>query len=104
VYVDPDTIRREENLVAMWQLIHFKWMQGDAGIGLGFGPHRFLSTKTHKQFDCEEKRLRLLAFTKFSRHMGTGIAANGYVDKDNSLPVKPKSINQALWEIACGKE
>jgi hypothetical protein len=36
--------------------------------------------------------------------MGTGIAANGYVDKDNSLPVKPKSINQALWEIACGKE
>jgi hypothetical protein len=36
--------------------------------------------------------------------MGTGIAANGYVDKDNWLPVEPESINQALWEIACGKE
>jgi len=105
VYVDPDTIRREGNLVTLWQLIDFKLMQGNAGIGpFGFGPHRFLSTKSHKEFDCAEKRLRLLAFTEFSRRMGTGIAANGYVDKDNWLPVKPDSINHALWEVACGKE
>ena len=105
VYIDPDTIRREGNLVMMWQLIDFKWMQGNQGMGpLGFGPHRFFSTKTHKQFDCAGQRLRLLAFTEFSRHMGTGIAANGYVDKDNWLPVEPESINQALWEVACGKE
>ncbi|MEK7762527.1 MAG: surface-adhesin E family protein [Nitrospirota bacterium] len=105
VYIDPDSVRREENLVTIWQLIDFKWMQGNAGMGpLGFGPHRFFSTKTHKQFDCADKRVRLLAFTEFSRHMGAGIAANGYVDKDHWLPVEPESINQALWEVACGKE
>ena len=105
VYVDPDTIRREGNLVTLWQLVDFKWMQGNQGMGrLGFGPHRFFSTKTHKQFDCAEKRLRLLAFTEFSQHMGTGISADGYVDKDNWLPVEPESISQALWEVACGKE
>ena len=105
VYVDPDTIRREGNLVTLWQLIDFKWMQGNAGMGpLGFGPHRFFSTKTHKQIDCAEKRLRLLAFTEFSRHLGTGIAAEGYVDTGNWLPVEPESINQVLWEVACGKE
>jgi hypothetical protein len=105
VYVDPDTIRREGNLVTIWQLIDFKWMQGNQGMGpLGFGPHRSFSTKTRKQFDCAERRLRLLAFTEFSRHMGTGISANGYVDKDNWLPVEPESISQALWEMACGKE
>ncbi|HEV8328283.1 MAG TPA: surface-adhesin E family protein [Nitrospiraceae bacterium] len=105
VYVETDTIRREGNLVTIWQLIDFKWMQGNQGMGrLGFGPHRFFSTKTHKQFDCAEKRLRLLAFTEFSQHMGTGISANGYVDKDNWLPVEPESISQALWEVACGKE
>ena len=105
VYVDPDTIRREGNLVTMWQLIDFKWMQGNQGMGpLGFGPHRFLSTKTHKQFDCAGKRLRLLAFTEFSRRMATGIPADGYVDKGNWLSVEPESINQALWEVACGKE
>ena len=105
VYFDPDTIRREGHLVTIWQLIDFKWMQGNAGIGrLGFGPHRFLSTKTHKQFDCAAKRLRLLAFTEFSRRMGAGIRNDGYVDKDNWLLVEPESINQALWEVACGKE
>ena len=97
VYVDPDTIRREGNLVTMWQLIDFKWMQGNRS------PGRFLSTKTHKEFDCAETRLRLLAFTEFSRRMATGIPADGYVDKDNWLQVKPESINHALWEVACGK-
>ena len=105
VYVDPESIRREGHLVTLWQLIDFKWMQGNQGLGpLGFGPHRFFSTKAHKQFDCAGKRLRLLAFTEFSQHMGTGIAAHGYVDKDNWLLVEPESINQALWEFACGME
>jgi hypothetical protein len=105
VYIDPDSIHREGNQVTLWQLIDFKWMQGNQGLGpLGFGPHRYFSTKTHKQFDCVGKRVRLLAFTEFSQHMGTGIAAHGYVDKDNWLPVEPESMNQALWEFACGKE
>ena len=99
LYVDPDSIRREGNLVTMWQLIDFKWMQGSAR-----GPTRFLSTETRKQFDCSGKRLRLLAFTDFSRGMGTGIPADGYVDTGNWLPVEPESINQALSEVACGKE
>jgi hypothetical protein len=41
---------------------------------------------------------------EFSRNMGTGLAANGDVDKDNWLPVEPVSIDQALWEVACGKK
>jgi len=48
VYVEPDTILREGNLVTLWQLIDFKWMQGNQGMGrLGFGPEGFFSTKTH---------------------------------------------------------
>jgi hypothetical protein len=99
LYVDPDAILREGNLVTMRQLIDFKWMQGSAR-----GPTRFMSTETHKQFDCAEKRLRLLAFTEFSRDMGTGVAAGGYVDRDNWLSIEPDSINQALWEFACGRK
>jgi hypothetical protein len=99
VYVDPDSIRREGSLVTMRQLLNFKWMQGSAR-----GPTRFMSTETRKQFDCAEKRLRLLAFTEFSHGMGTGIRADGHVGKGNWLPVEPESINQALWEVACGKE
>lgn len=66
VYVDPGTIHRKGNLVTMWQLIDFKIMQG------GRSPSRFSSTKIHKQFDCAEERLRLLALTDFWGNMGTG--------------------------------
>jgi len=105
VYIDPDTILREKNLVTLWQLTDYKWMQGNVGFGrFGFGPHRFFSTMTQKQFNCENKRLRLLAFTEFSHHMGTGRPADGYIDTDNWLPIEPASINQALWEVACGKQ
>jgi len=99
VYIDPDSIRRERNVVTMWQLIDFKSMQGNPR-----GPSRFLSTKTQKQFDCVDKRLRLLAFTEFSRGMGTGMPRNGYVNKDNWLPIEAESMNHALWEVVCGKE
>ena len=97
VYVDPTTIRREGNLVTMWQLIDFQWRQGDVGMG----PHQFFSTKTHKQFDCAAKRLRLLAFTEYYGDMVTGRAAAGYVYHDNWLPIEPESLNHALWEVAC---
>jgi len=99
VYVDPDSIRREGNLVTMRQLIDFRWMQGSAR-----GPTRFMSTETHKQFDCAEKRIRLLAFTEFSHRMGTGIRSDAYVDKGSWIRVEAESINQALWEVGCGKE
>ncbi len=99
VYIDPATIHRDGNLVLLWQLIDFQWMQGNPK-----GTPRFLSTKTHKQFNCAEKCLRLLAFTDFSRRMGTVIRNAGYVDKDRWLPVEPESLNHALWEVACGTQ
>lgn len=97
VYIDPDSIRREGNLVTLWQLVDFKWMEGSAR-----GPARFMSTKTYKQFDCAGKRVRLLAFTEFSHSMGTGTPVDGHVDSGHWMPVEPNSMNHALWEVACG--
>lgn len=98
VYVDPDTIQRKGNLVTMWQLIDFKTMQG------GRSPSRFSSTKIHKQFDCAEGRLRLLALTDFWGNMGTGESADAYIDGGHWVPVEPDSIDQALLELACNKQ
>lgn len=104
VYFDPDTIHREGHLVTIWQLTDYKSVQGNVGLGrFGLDPSRFVSTKTHKQFDCVEKRLRLLAYMEFLQHMGTGRRNDGYVDKDNWLPIEPESINHALWNVTCGK-
>ncbi len=101
VYSDPTAIRREGDLVTLEILVDWKWMQGNVGMGIYPGPHRFFSTKNTKQFDCAEKRVRLLAFTEYYGRMATGRAAAGYVDQDNWLPVEPESVNRALWELAC---
>lgn len=98
IYIDSNTIGKKGNLVTVWQLVDFKVMQG------GRSPTRFFSTKTLKQFDCEEKRVRLLAFTEFTDGMGTGMQDHGYVDEHNWLPVEPESVNHALWDVVCGKE
>lgn len=97
IYIDQETIQREGNLVTLWQLTDYRWMQG--------GPRstpRFLSTTSQKQFDCSGKRLRFLAFTEYSQRMAKGRADAEYVDQDRWLPVRPEGIDESLWEIACG--
>lgn len=102
VYVDSDAITREGDLVVVRQLVDYRLLQGNAGFGrFGQGPHRFFSTVTKKEVHCTEKQLRLLAFTEFSHHMGTGQPANGYVDSSHWLAIEPASINEGLWKVAC---
>jgi hypothetical protein len=105
IYIDPDTISREGPLVTVWQLTDYKMMQGGVGFGrFMMSPHRFFSAKTQKQVDCRSKRIRLLAYTEFLQHMGTGTASHGYVDHTAWLPIEPASVNHALWEVLCRQE
>ena len=104
VYFDPTTIRRDGALVTLWQLTDYRWMQGNAPFGrFMMGPHRFFSTKSHKEFDCVNKHVRLLASSEHSQHMGTGVRNAVAVAQDSGLPIEPGSINEALWKIACSK-
>lgn len=112
VYFDPDRIKRDGNVVTVWQLIDYKMMQGTGAVINPFAlggiyryqlvPHGFFSTTTQKQFDCAKKRVRLLAFTEFSHHMGTGKRNNGLVDQEKWLPIEPDTVHHALWEMVCG--
>lgn len=102
VYVDPNSMTRNGNVVVVQQLTDYRWMQGNAGFGrFGRGPHRFFSTVTRKEFHCADKQLRLLAFTEFPHHMGAGQPQDGYVDQSRWFPIEPASLNEGLWRIAC---
>ena len=96
VYFDPDTIRQDGNRVKLWQLADIKWIYGTP-------TPRFFSAKTHKEFDCARPRLRVLVIVEFSRQMGTGKSAAGYIENGNWQPVEARSVNQTLWEVTCGK-
>ena len=97
VYVDPATIRRNSNLVKMWQFYDYKTVQTVGG-------NRFLTAKEQWEFDCAEERSRVVARKEFSGNMGSGtmVSTNSQVGK--WLPVMPDSIGHTVWEAACGKK
>lgn len=97
VYVDQATIRRNSNLVKMWQFYDYKTVQTVGG-------NRFLTAKEQWEFDCAEERSRVVARKEFSGNMGSGtmVFTNSQVGK--WLPVMPDSIGRTVWEVACGKK
>jgi hypothetical protein len=97
VYVDPDSIRRKENLVKMWQLYDYKTVQTVAGDSL-------LSIKRYNEFDCTEERTRMLAYTWFAGNMATGKVVYSTPDEQQWEPVVPRTINHTLWKVACNKK
>jgi len=98
-YIEPGSIRREGTVVELSALIDWKAMQG------GRSPTRFYSTKITKQFDCAERRVRTLAATDFDGHMGMGevIGGSGYSSEGHWVAIEPGTLNEGLWEAACGK-
>ena len=97
VYVDPDTIRRKGDLVKMWQLYDYKTVQTVAGDSL-------LSFKRYNEYDCTEERTRMLAYTWFSGNMASGRVVYSTPDEQQWEQVVPRSINHALWKVACSKK
>jgi len=97
IYVNPATIRRNSNLVKMWQLYDYKTVQTIGGI-------RFLTAEEQWEFDCAEERGRVLALKEFSGNMasGTMVYTNSQVSK--WLPVVPGTTDQTVWKVACGKD
>jgi len=100
VYIDPDTLRKEGDLVTVSALIDWAWMQGNRS------PTRFYSTKITKRFDCAEKKVRTLAATDFYGHMGTGevIGGGGHSSEAHWVAIAPGTLNQGFWEAACGNQ
>ena len=97
VYMDPVSIRRNSNLVKMWQFFDYKTVQTVGGV-------RFLSNKEEWEFDCVEERSRSLGLKEYSGNMGNGtvVYTNSQVGK--WLPVVPGSIGHTVWKVACQKD
>ncbi len=97
-YVDGATIRRNGNLVKMWDLSDFKTVQtGPSG-------ESYLSQKTQLEYDCKEEKGRRLAYILFGGQMGNGKVVYSDSDTDKWSPNAPESFGEIMWKIACGKK
>ena len=97
-YVDRATIRRNGNLVKMWDLKDYKTVQKSAA------GKSYLSDKGQEEYDCKEEKRRILAFAWFEGQMGNGKVVYSDSDPGKWTPIGPGSIGETLWKIACGKQ
>lgn len=99
VYIDPGTVHREGNVVILSALIDWKAMQG------GRTPTRFYSTRLTKQVDCVGKLIQTVAAADYYGWMGTGelISGGSPLSEGRWIAVEPGTINDGLWQAACGR-
>jgi hypothetical protein len=94
VYVDADSISRTGENVTLWALFDYMSIQSIVG-----GP--WLSSKTRREYDCSNERVRLLGYMTFTGNMGSGEPVFSNSDQSPWEPIAPGSIDSGLWEVAC---
>jgi hypothetical protein len=98
IYVDPATVLRQGDLVKMWVLYDFRFVQAIKGTS-------YLSATWQQKFDCAEHRSRHLSYKYHSDNMGNGKVMLAGDDKGNKWDaVAPNSTAAILWNIGCDKE
>jgi hypothetical protein len=95
VYADPETISRADDFAKMWGLLDFSIPKLLKGKG------EYSSIKFQEEFDCSQKRYRVLSLAWYTGTMGSGepIAATNVGSE--WAPVSPGSVDEAAWEAAC---
>ena len=109
-FADSATIHKNGNLVNMWMLV-------DHQSGLPKGIENKLDAIFHKakgritkswkvqdEFECKDKKLRMLSYIGYAEHMGNGAIIPNTIVTGDWEPVIPESIGAALWGFACGKK
>ncbi len=93
-YADPDTIRKTGNRVKMWALVDYKTDEEEFGI---------LSARQKEEYDCKEKKQRILFIAFYSGHMGKDETVEILSEPESSWQ-QPLAggLAEALLEFACG--
>lgn len=96
IFADPSTIHKVDKYEEMLSLY-------DTDIAEVVGKISFKSSESLDEYDCNAKQSRTLAFYWYSDNMGEGNVLYSNTAAGNWNPDLPKSINETLWKIACGK-
>ncbi|OQW35251.1 MAG: hypothetical protein A4E19_16920 [Nitrospira sp. SG-bin1] len=97
IYVDPESIRRNGEVVSVWVLDDLKTAQNR-------GLSTFLSTRAQEEHDCSQKRFRLVAIERFAGNMGTGNSIYKKSGESHWAPIPRESMAQSVWKYVCGKK
>jgi hypothetical protein len=93
LFVDYTTIRKEGDIAKMLSLVDFKVVEKDE-VDL-------YSSRAQNEYDCKEKKIRQLYYSLYSDSMGKGKMEHANSEHLNWLPVQPRSMEEAMWKVAC---
>lgn len=96
LYVDYTTIRKVGDKVRMLSLADFEVVEKDEIDSF--------SSRSQNEYDCKEKQTRQLFYSLYSGSMGNGKMEHSNSEHLEWAPVKPESMEEAMWNIACGKK
>lgn len=94
-YADPSTSRASKNgnKVEIWSLTNI-----NGGVGKG----ERLSEKSLFQFDCKEKKSRIIKFDSYEGRMGTGNIISKWENQNSQWEiVEPRTTRGELLKFAC---
>jgi hypothetical protein len=97
VYTDPATIRKAGNRATMWVLYDYKSVQSSNSSK----PYR--SSRKQSEYDCKEEQSRILSLTAHSGNMAEVDTVFSLSKPEEWEPVRPSSLAELMWKIACGK-
>lgn len=94
LYLDPATRQRSGKLAKMWSLHDFKELQSIDG-------QLYLAEKTHLEFDCEAKKVRILATIDCALKMCAGEIVYSDADVTEWSAVATNTLGETAWKLAC---
>ena len=94
-FADRESFRRNGVVVSMHGLYDFR-RQDYTPEGRGL-----YSTAVRREYDCKERRVRLLSSIDFSGHMGAGDPVSTSNRTGRWEAVMDGGIDEAYWKVAC---
>jgi hypothetical protein len=94
VYVETESIQRDGDIVSLWTLFDYMTIQSIVG-----GP--WLSSKTRREYDCAEKRVRLLGYMTYTGNMASGEVVYSNSTQSAWEPIASDSMDANIWDVAC---
>jgi hypothetical protein len=94
-YVEPATIFRDGDRARMSDVVDLKSPRPSP---LG---NLHASSLAHSEFDCANPRMRTIAFSLYSGHMGGGDLVETVNESGNWLSVAPGTLLDILLQYAC---
>jgi len=97
LYVDHTTIRKTGNRVKILSLTDFEVVNKEGEISL-------FSSRVQNEYDCKGKKMRQLFYSLYSGSMGSGKMEYSNSEYQKWVPVESRSMEEAMWRIACSKK